>query len=77
VQWHDIPTIGWGLPLSHRGWWFAKVEVVDGLFGKWFTMMQVIPVKRGQRDIQAIDRAAEKSQRRRGTRRIPRRHPQF
>ncbi len=60
VQWHDIPMIGWGLPLSHRGWWFAKVEVVDGLFGKWFTMMQVIPVKRGQRDIQAIDRAAEK-----------------
>ena len=30
VQWHDIPMIGWGLPLSHRGWWFAKVEVVDG-----------------------------------------------
>ncbi|MCX6016663.1 MAG: lysophospholipid acyltransferase family protein [Chloroflexales bacterium] len=60
VQWHDIPMIGWGLPLSHRGWWFAKVEVVDGLFGKWFTLMQVIPVKRGQRDIQAIDRAAEK-----------------
>lgn len=61
VQWHDIPMIGWGLPLSHRGWWFAKVEVVDGLFGKWFTLMQVIPVKRGQRDIQAIDRAAEKA----------------
>lgn len=60
VHWHDIPMIGWGLPLSHRGWWFAKVEVVDGLFGKWFTMMQVVPVKRGQRDIQAIDRAAEK-----------------
>ena len=60
VQWHDIPLIGWAVPLSHRPWWFAKVDLVDGIFGKWFTMMQVIPVRRGQRDIQAIERAAER-----------------
>lgn len=59
IQWHDIPLIGWGLPLSHRPWWLAKVEIVNSLFGRWFKMMQVIPVKRGQRDIQAIDRAAD------------------
>lgn len=58
VHWHDIPLIGWGVPLSHRPWWFAKVDLVDGAFGRWFTMMQVIPVRRGQRDIQAIERAA-------------------
>ena len=60
VHWHDIPLIGWAVPLSHRPWWFAKVDLVDGIFGKWFTMMQVIPVRRGQRDIQAIERAADR-----------------
>ncbi len=60
VHWHDIPLIGWAVPLSHRPWWFAKVDLVDGVFGKWFMMMQVIPVRRGQRDIQAIERAAER-----------------
>jgi 1-acyl-sn-glycerol-3-phosphate acyltransferase len=59
IQWHDIPFIGWALPLSHRPWWLAKVEIVNSVFGWWFQMMHVIPVRRGQRDIQAIDRAAD------------------
>ncbi|MFM2308175.1 MAG: hypothetical protein RLY87_295 [Chloroflexota bacterium] len=59
IQWHDIPFIGWALPLSHRPWWLAKVEIVNSVFGWWFHMMHVIPVRRGQRDIQAIDRAAD------------------
>ena len=59
IHWHDIPFIGWALPLSHRPWWLAKVEIVNSAFGWWFHLMHVIPVKRGQRDIQAIDRCAD------------------
>ena len=59
IHWHDIPLIGWAIPLSHRPWWLAKVEIVNSVFGAWFTMMQVIPVRRGQRDIQALDRTVE------------------
>jgi 1-acyl-sn-glycerol-3-phosphate acyltransferase len=59
IHWHDIPFIGWGLPWSHRPWWLAKVEIVNSVFGAWFTMRQVIPVRRGQRDLQALDRSAE------------------
>lgn len=59
IHWHDIPFIGWALPLSHRPWWLAKVEIVNSAFGWWFHLMHVIPVKRGQRDIQAIERCAD------------------
>lgn len=56
IDWTDIHVIGSSLPLSHRPWWLAKVELFNNRFASWwFREMQVIPVRRGRRDMAALE----------------------
>jgi 1-acyl-sn-glycerol-3-phosphate acyltransferase len=56
IDWTDIHVIGASLPLSHRPWWLAKVELFNNRFASWwFREMQVIPVRRGRRDMAALE----------------------
>ncbi len=56
VNWMDIPVIGTLLPLRYRLSWLGKSELFARPFGNWFfSTMQVIPVKRGKRDLAAIE----------------------
>ena len=58
LAWHDIPLIGWGLPITHQPWWFAKHELLHGWwYGWWVKRMPIIPVKRGHRDHDAVQHA--------------------
>jgi|HigsolmetaAR202D_1030399.scaffolds.fasta_scaffold12063_6 1-acyl-sn-glycerol-3-phosphate acyltransferase len=60
LHWLDILIVGGSLPFSHRLHWIAKVEIFANRFlAWWFTEMQVIPIKRGQRDIAALVAAEE------------------
>lgn len=55
LNWTDIHILGASLPLSHRPWWMAKVELFSGRFAAWWLReMQVIPIKRGKRDLTAL-----------------------
>lgn len=55
INWTDIHIIGASLPLAHRPWWLAKVELFNSRFATWwFRQMQVIAVRRGKRDIAAL-----------------------
>jgi 1-acyl-sn-glycerol-3-phosphate acyltransferase len=55
LNWTDIPILGASTPLSHRGWWMGKIELLSGpLLTWWFRQMQVIPIKRGKRDLTAL-----------------------
>jgi 1-acyl-sn-glycerol-3-phosphate acyltransferase len=56
ISWVDMPAIGELLPFSYRLSWFAKSELfANPLAAWWFRQMQVIPVKRGKRDLQAME----------------------
>ncbi|NJM08067.1 1-acyl-sn-glycerol-3-phosphate acyltransferase [Candidatus Gracilibacteria bacterium] len=56
ISWVDIPAIGELLPFAYRLSWFAKSELfANPIAAWWFRQMQVIPVKRGKRDLQAMD----------------------
>lgn len=56
VHWMDIPVIGALLPFRYRLSWLGKAELFTHPFGNWFfSTMQVIPVKRGKRDLAAIE----------------------
>jgi len=58
LEWHDIPLIGWGLPNAYQPWWFAKHDLLAGWwYGWWVKRMPIIPVKRGQRDRDAVQHA--------------------
>ena len=58
LEWHDIPLIGWGLPVAYQPWWFAKHDLRDGWwYGWWVKRMPIIPVRRGQRDRDAVHHA--------------------
>lgn len=58
LEWHDIPLIGWGLPNAYQPWWFAKHDLLHGWwYGWWVKRMPIIPVKRGQRDRDAVQHA--------------------
>jgi 1-acyl-sn-glycerol-3-phosphate acyltransferase len=58
LEWHDIPLIGWGLPIAYQPWWFAKHDLLHGWwYGWWVKRMPIIPVKRGQRDRDAVQHA--------------------
>lgn len=60
VHWLDIVILGASLPLSHRPVWIAKTEVLSNRFTDWwFRQMGVIPIKRGQRDIAALNAAEQ------------------
>jgi 1-acyl-sn-glycerol-3-phosphate acyltransferase len=58
IHWVDIPVIGAMLPFSHRLSWLAKIELFENpILGWWFRIMQVIPIKRGRRDLAALEAA--------------------
>jgi 1-acyl-sn-glycerol-3-phosphate acyltransferase len=56
INWTDIHILGASLPLSHRPWWIAKIEMfLNRGVTWWLRQMQVIPIKRGKRDTAAMD----------------------
>jgi len=56
LNWTDIHILGASLPLSHRPWWIAKIEMfLNPLASWWLREMQVIPIKRGKRDTAAME----------------------
>ena len=60
INWTDIHVLGASLPLAYRPWWIAKIEVfANPLIARWFRTMQVIPIRRGQRDLAALAAAEE------------------
>lgn len=60
IHWTDIHILGASLPLSHRPWWIAKVEMfLNPVLSWWLREMQVIPIKRGKRDMAAMDASEE------------------
>ena len=60
IHWTDIHILGASLPLSHRPWWVAKVEMfLNPALAWWLKEMQVIPIKRGKRDMAAMDASEE------------------
>ncbi len=60
VNWIDIPAIGALLPFSWRLTWLGKEELFRSPLTRWFFYtMYVIPVKRGKRDVNAINTTVE------------------
>ncbi|MFO7170307.1 MAG: lysophospholipid acyltransferase family protein [Chloroflexota bacterium] len=60
LNWTDIHILGASLPLSHRPWWIAKVELFDNRFANWWLReMQSIPIRRGKRDLAALAAAED------------------
>jgi len=60
LNWTDIHILGASLPLSHRPWWVAKIEMFKNpVVSWWLKEMQVIPIKRGKRDMAAMDASEE------------------
>jgi 1-acyl-sn-glycerol-3-phosphate acyltransferase len=60
INWTDIHILGASFPYSHRLWWVAKVELYGNKIATWFFRnMQVIPIKRGKRDLSALTAAEE------------------
>lgn len=60
VHWFDIIAIGTLLPLSHRLSWLGKAELFEKPLHAWFfRTMEVIPIRRGKRDEDALSRAEQ------------------
>lgn len=60
INWTDIHILGASLPLSHRPWWIAKIEMfLNPVVAWWMRQMQVIPIRRGKRDMAAMDAAED------------------
>jgi 1-acyl-sn-glycerol-3-phosphate acyltransferase len=60
IDWIDIPAIGMLLPFAYRLSWLAKIEIFDNPFAAWwFRQMKVIPIKRGRRDLGALEAAED------------------
>lgn len=58
IHWLDIPAIGAMLPFAYRLSWLAKSELFKHpVAGWWLRQMMVIPIKRGRRDLAALDAA--------------------
>jgi 1-acyl-sn-glycerol-3-phosphate acyltransferase len=55
VHWLDIPVHGTLMPFNRRPRWVAKAELLDSLFGKLFLRTYMLPIRRGQRDLAALD----------------------
>jgi 1-acyl-sn-glycerol-3-phosphate acyltransferase len=59
-DWIDIPVLGAMLPFDYRLSWLAKSELFEHPVVRWFfNNMQVIPIKRGKRDLGALDTAGQ------------------
>ena len=60
MHWFDIVMIGASLPLNRRPQWLGKAELFKNpLTGWWFHAMGVIPIRRGQRDLNALHEAED------------------
>ncbi len=60
IGWLDIPVIGSLLPYKYRLSWLAKSELFENpIVGWWFRTMNVIPIKRGKRDLAAMEAAIQ------------------
>jgi 1-acyl-sn-glycerol-3-phosphate acyltransferase len=60
VHWVDIPVIGAMLPWPYRLSWLGKEEIFrNPIAGWWFRQMKVIPIKRGKRDIAALETSVD------------------
>lgn len=60
INWLDIPVIGALLPFAYRLSWLAKSELFTNPIARWWLLeMQVIPIKRGRRDLAALDASAD------------------
>ncbi|WP_322512589.1 lysophospholipid acyltransferase family protein [Chloroflexus sp.] len=60
INWVDIPAVGALLPFRYRLSWLAKIEIFANPVAGWFFRnMHVIPIRRGKRDLAALDAAAE------------------
>lgn len=60
LNWLDIIVIGASLPISRRPQWLGKSELVrHPIIGWWFRTMGVIPIRRGQRDLNALHEAEQ------------------
>ena len=60
LNWTDIHVLGASLPLAYRPAWVAKIEVfINPAVEWWLRQMLVIPIRRGQRDITALNAAEE------------------
>ncbi len=75
LEWHDIPLIGWGLPVAYQPWWFAKHDLRDGWwYGWWVKRMPIIPVRRGATRPRRRASCDSSSKKRRSAGGVPRRH---
>lgn len=60
IHWLDIFAVGILLPFRYRLTWLGKSELFEHPVGAWyFRSMQVVPVRRGKRDIAAMQHSAE------------------
>lgn len=60
ISWVDIPVVGALIPFSHRLSWLGKAEIFAHPISGWFfRTMNVIPIRRGKRDIAALDASVE------------------
>ncbi len=59
-HWLDIPVLGSLMPFKYRLSWLAKSELFANPFARWFfTTMDVVPIRRGKRDVAALEQSAE------------------
>ncbi len=60
IHWFDVPILGASLPRAYRLSWIAKIEIfVGGVANWWLRQMQVIPIRRGARDLAAMQAAEQ------------------
>lgn len=60
LNWLDIIVLGASLPLERRPQWLGKAELFQQpIAGWWLRAMGVIPIRRGKRDLAALNEAEE------------------
>ena len=60
MNWIDIIVLGASLPLSHRPHWVAKSELYKNPIAAWWLRsMGAIPIRRGHRDLAALNEAEQ------------------
>lgn len=60
LHWFDVLILGASLPMRYRLSWIAKIEIFKNPAAVWFfRQMLVIPIRRGARDMAALDAAEQ------------------
>jgi len=60
INWTDPHIVGASLPLARRPWWIAKAELWIHPIVSWLlSQMQAIPIRRGKRDLTALNSAEQ------------------